>query len=172
MNMIVARSPDARSNRDFVRRRVVVASSVALLLAGCGRAAPDLSVVRGQILLGGKPLPHVSVTFRPIGETQGNGALGGTDAEGRFVLFDVRGAEGARPGQYRVHLYPMPKVGSDGTPSQVAVSGGNIPAIYINPNSSPVVADVPAEGANIRFELTPDGKNVNVVSEPLNDEST
>lgn len=141
---------------------------VAMTVAGCGKTGPELAEVRGVITLGERPMRDVIVTFRPTGQTAGNGAHGATDAQGRFELADVRGGKGARPGQYKVHLYPAPVKSHDGAPSEVASLGNvSVPAVYVDPNTSPISAAVPAEGTSLQIRLTRDGKNISVVNEPL-----
>ena len=102
--------------------RRVIALCVLLAAAGCG-GKPELVPVRGRITLDGQPVKEVVVTFSPIGDTQGNGAMGCTDVEGRFTLTDVRGSAGARVGEYKVSLYPAPTGSRPGDPADVVAKG-------------------------------------------------
>jgi hypothetical protein len=110
------------------------------------------------------------ISFAPIGDTPGNGAVAATNSDGQFELMDVRKAMGARPGQYKVHLYPTPPISTDGPPTGVVSMGhGNLPSIYIDPNRTPLVADVPASGGYVEVMLTRDGKNSRTVTSPISD---
>ncbi len=141
--------------------------SALLPIAGCGAENPSLVPVSGIVTMDGDPLPEVAVTFNPIGETLGNGALAGTDAEGRFKLIDVRGADGAHPGEYRISFYPTPSGGGADDPASVVSSGSvGLPGIVMDPNNSPVQATVPASGGEVRIALTVDGDDIQVEVTP------
>jgi hypothetical protein len=143
---------------------------IVALIAGCGEAEPVLAPVRGRIVMEDKPMAEVIVTFAPIGNTTGNGALGATDRDGRFELTDVRGEKGAHPGEYKIHLYPAPLPKKTDAPVDVvSVGGGGIPAIYVDPNNTPLRANVPPEGAHVDVTLTSDGQNAGTKNSPLTD---
>jgi hypothetical protein len=134
--------------------------SLGLLLAGCNRG-PGLVPVSGRVMFEGKPVKEVIVNFQPAQTTAGNGALGGTDADGRFTLTDSRGQAGAYPGEYKVLFYPaLPAGGKEGDAADV-VGGGfrgrSIPAIYLNVNSTPLKATVPPGGCTVEVILTKTG---------------
>jgi hypothetical protein len=140
------------------------------LLIGCSDSQDGLVPVRGRIMMLDAPVKDVMISFAPIGDTHGSGALGATDAEGEFELTDVRGAKGAHSGKYKVHLYPAPPIKTEGPPTDVVSMGsGRIPAIYIDPSRTPLVADVPASGGFVEVILTQDGKNAKTVTNPLPD---
>lgn len=150
-----------------------VLSLVGLLpLIGCGQPGPVLVPVQGRITLDGKPVSEHVVTFSPIGNTQGNGAMGPTDEQGKFALTDVRGETGAHVGDYKVHLYPTPVTPPNDVPSDVVSvgsGGGSVPAIYIDPNHTPVVATVPEEGCFVEITLTANGQGATSETKPLPD---
>ncbi len=150
-----------------------VLSLVGLLpLIGCDQPGPVLVPVQGRITLDGKPVSEHVVTFSPIGNTQGNGAMGPTDEQGKFALTDVRGETGAHVGHYKVHLYPTPVTPPNDVPSDVVSvggGGGSVPAIYIDPNYTPVVATVPEEGCFVEITLTANGQGATSETKPLPD---
>jgi hypothetical protein len=78
---------------------------VLVLTVGCSGGS-GLAPVTGRVTLDDKPVPNMIVNFTPLGETAGNGALGHTDADGRFTLLDARGEAGAYVGEYKVSFYP------------------------------------------------------------------
>jgi len=141
---------------------------VCAALAGCADAKPVLVPVRGRIAMNDAPVKEVIVNFAPIGNTAGSGALGATDENGRFELTDARGEKGAHPGDYKIHLYPAPRGKSTKAPDEVvSAGGGGIPSIYIDPNNTPLVANVPSLGGHVEVKLTADGRNSRVTSSPL-----
>ena len=149
--------------------RVLSASFPLLLvgaliaIGGCGQTNLLLVPVEGRVTLDGEPLPEVVVTFTPIGATLGNGAVGGTAADGRFTLTDVRGEPGAHAGEYRVSLYPTPVPNPSGAPTDVVSLGAtSLPAIYINPHESPLRATVPPGGCTLEVVLTRSGEGATV----------
>ena len=132
-------------------------------IGGCGQTNPSLVPVEGRVTLDGNPLPEVVVTFTPIGTTPGNGAVGGTAADGRFTLTDVRGQPGAHAGEYRVSLYPTPVRDPSGVPTDVVSLGAtSLPGIYINPNESPLRTTVPPKGCTLEVVLTRSGEGATV----------
>ncbi len=140
---------------------------ILLLGVGCSRK-PELVPVRGRITLEGKPVTEVVVTFTPLGDTPGNGAMGATDADGRFTLTDVRGTTGAHVGEYKVSLYPAPTAAKRDDPADVVSKGGgsSVPGIYIDPNQTPVRATVPAGGGFVEVSLTRSGKDATAKTTP------
>jgi hypothetical protein len=116
--------------------------------------------VAGRVTLDDKPVPNMIVNFTPQGETAGNGALGHTDADGRYTLLDARGEAGAYVGEYKVSFYPG--VGQTGPADPrldvvSAPSRGGLPAIYLDPNQTPLRATVPKGGGTIELLLTKTG---------------
>jgi hypothetical protein len=135
--------------------------SLGLLpLAGCNKD-PGLVPVSGRVTFEGKPVKEVIVNFQPAETTPGNGALGGTDADGRFTLTDSRGQRGAYAGEYKVLFYPaLPAGVKEGDAADVVggrVRGRSIPEIYLNVNSTPLRATVPAGGCTVEVILTKTG---------------
>jgi hypothetical protein len=74
------------------------------VLTGCSDEAadmPDLGQVHGVVTLDSKPLPNVTVYFKP--ET-GRPSLGKTDASGNYVAKYRIDKEGVKVGPNKVHL--------------------------------------------------------------------
>ena len=132
----------------------LLAGSLSLLV-GCNRG-PDLAPVSGRVTYNGKAVGHMLINFTPLGETGGNGAVGCTDADGRYSLLDARGDKGAYVGEYQVSFYPTasPQVQADPALDVVSVpKRGTLPAIYMDPRQSPLRAKVPKGGDTIDFDL-------------------
>jgi hypothetical protein len=113
----------------FVNDRIVNAlsksplSAIALflvcpLIVGCStsQAAPKetLVPVTGTVMIEGKAIPGVKVTFIPKGTTPGSGGIGVTDDSGEFELMNRSRKSGIVPGSYAVHFSLFKK--PDGTP--------------------------------------------------------
>jgi hypothetical protein len=87
------------------------------LLAGCGRAKPDvvipkeLSLVEGQVTLDGKPLAGALVLFLPPAESDPwRESKGVTDEKGHYKLTFFKETQGAIPGEHTVRITcPDPK---------------------------------------------------------------
>jgi hypothetical protein len=60
--------------------------------------------VHGAVTLDGKPLSGADIMFVPVGDTQGTGASGFTDKEGKYEVRDRRGDKGVPAGQYHVSI--------------------------------------------------------------------
>lgn len=127
-----------------------------LSLLGCGEAGVKLIPVSGVISLEGKPLPNVSVSFRPD-ESKGNKQggylpVGNADQAGKFTLTTTSGP-GAPAGWYKVVVTPI-----------LTVTGGELPkptplpynAKYADPDKTDLSVEVgsgkPAGAYNL--ELT------------------
>lgn len=85
---------------------------------GCGGdsppATPPTVPVRGKVLVGGKPLAGVRVTFHPQADFGGPKfkPSGLTDREGEFSLSSARANDGAPVGDYSV-TFEYPSVSKD-----------------------------------------------------------
>jgi hypothetical protein len=111
--------------RDGLCAGLLVAGLLAIVsLAGCGGSgvtpAPDvgpLAPVSGIVTMDGEPVAGATVFFRPAVAKQFNGALGATDASGKYELkSDVGNGEfkpGAPLGKYQVTVSKFVK--ADGT---------------------------------------------------------
>ena len=131
-------------------------------IAGCSDDAPaavEVHPVSGTVNVDGQPAAHVTVTFFPAdGGGVAEGALGNTDASGKFNLRTTDGREGAPAGKYRVLFTKVVK--PDGTPpapDEMAADVGAenvLPDVYNSPTDTPIGADVPAGGKTFEFELS------------------
>ncbi len=139
-----------------------VACLLILVVVGCGGRDPNLPKlvpVEGTVTLDGKPLGGTSVTFIPTGTTRGNGAMGYTDAEGKYKLSDPRGGEGSPAGEYRVTCNKL--VMPDGTdfpmnsdiPPMDSPAREVLPLIYSDMDETTLTFTVPEAGGTADFEL-------------------
>ena len=147
-----------RTSKSWLLRGVL--SLVAV--AGCGVRdpnLPELVTVTGTVSLDGKPLPRAIVTYLPTVAEQGGGAIGFTDAEGKYTLQTVHGGEGCPRGPYKVTIAKM--VMPDG--SEIP-EGSNIdemevgtrqilPEEYSSNDHTELSANVPQDGGAIDFAL-------------------
>jgi hypothetical protein len=138
---------------------------VVLAVAGCsGQAAsvplPKTVPASGTVTLNGATLASAVVTFIPRQAESGIECTGMTDDAGLFKLKQLRGGEGAPPGEYTVVISRLVK--PDGTPvppnspEPPADLGAveSLPARYSNPAESKLTANVPAQGGEFKFDLT------------------
>lgn len=136
------------------------------LLLGCGGGAPKVVLpetvpVTGTIKLDGNPLAYSTVMFVPTGMTKGIDCIGNTDDSGNYTLKQVRGKDGAPPGEYKVVVSLLKK--GDGTPAmkpgaeQKEGEGGvvveSLKPWYSDPLQTQLKATVPAGGGKVDFDL-------------------
>lgn len=141
--------------------RVCIAALI-LGVVGCGgadksMALPKTSLATGVVKLDGKPLPSATVTFIPQGTTKGIECIGLTDEAGKFKLQQIRGTEGAPPGEYKVVISRFLKpdgspVGPTEAPANVQAAE-SLPPRYSDAQWTTLTASVPASGGDFPFEL-------------------
>jgi hypothetical protein len=126
---------------------VVAAAS----LVGCNgpKERRPLFPVSGRVLLDGKPLAHAFVVFHPLHAASGDEVRprGRADANGSFVLWTYKNADGAPAGEYRITVekYKAPTEWDSALPVNL------LPTRYAKPDTSQLTARVQV-GAN---ELPP-----------------
>lgn len=150
---------------------LAVASAV-----GCS-GGPRLVPVTGTVTLDDKPLAFKNVRFVPEPGTPGTGAGGNTDANGAYSLLAVQpGATtdtaGVMPGAYKVVVAepmfpieaPLPEATGDGPAPAIGLPTARpkkqqvaIPVRYTKPETTPLRAEVPADGGPIVLKLTTAG---------------
>ncbi len=93
---------------------LLVLAAGGLLLAGCGGADYELAPVSGRVIINGKPLADIKVSFQPVSKrpddpNPGPGSYGTTDTEGRYTLRTIEpDADGAVVGKHIVRLTTKP----------------------------------------------------------------
>jgi hypothetical protein len=128
--------------------------AVCLLLtaAGCSPPPPNLVPVHGKLLWGdGRPIANASLQFLPA-EVKDNkrcpvaSAMSGDDGsfDVQTYLNDLRASRpGAVPGRYKVQVLLYP-------------GGPQVPSVYTDPERTPLLAQVPAEGTdNLTLHVEP-----------------
>ena len=139
------------------------------LLVGCGETGdtnrPKTVPVTGSVTYNGQPVEGATVTF-VTGGSGGRGALGTTDASGKFQLTTFEAGDGAIPGSYKVTIAKTtgetaPMTQEDGV--VVPPTGGppttevkdELPLKYKDASTSGLTADVKEGGDNqFTFDLT------------------
>ncbi len=140
---------------------------VLCIIVGCGESVPKKPLpetvpVSGSVSLDGNPLAFALVTFIPTGETKGLECSGITDESGNYTLKQLRGGEGAPPGDYRVVISQQMR--GDGTPVAKSDDGSQkegtegvavekLHPRYSDMSNSTLKATVPADGGEFPFEL-------------------
>ncbi len=131
-----------------------------LMIPGCGGEAapsyPKTYPVQGVVTYKGDPLDDAGISFVPDGGQQ-RGAVGRTNAEGKFTLMTFVAGDGALPGKYRVTITKSVVEGGQLTEDSSAPSGKTkylVPAKYSDPSKSGLIATVNEKNENaITFEI-------------------
>ena len=156
-------------------------ASVVLVMSGCGGGAgpderPARVAVSGTVLLEGKAVEGATVTFRSV--SKGPGAIGKTDATGRFVLSTYESGDGAVPGKYNVGVskivdeeeegtlddndenYEPPAYDQaeeedeeDGPPRRGKGPKNEIPNAFLDPEESGLTANITEATDSLEFRL-------------------
>lgn len=138
---------------------------LVLLLTSCGSSKPQFVPVSGRVLVDGKPVANLMVTFQPIGTTgsdPGPGSAGITDVNGRYTLkvssqqFE---GDGAVPGKHKVRIGSVQA--GEGVPTDPEIGspdGAPLPGKELIPTKynqdTVLTVDVPSEGTDkADFEL-------------------
>lgn len=128
----------------------------ALFLAGCG--GDEKVAATGTVLMDGKPMPAVALTFHPIDGTKGAGGFAATDDSGTFHVIDPQGGKGIARGKYKVTFERLPTKKpvdeKDAITRVLAVVP--LPAVYTDVDKTPVTATV--ESAEVPIELRLESK--------------
>lgn len=83
-------------------------SLAAATLPGCGEGGPKVVPVAGKVLVDGKPIEGLLVTFLPKDAKTGRAATGRTDESGAFTLTTNKLNDGALVGEYTVLVNDIP----------------------------------------------------------------
>jgi hypothetical protein len=157
-----------------------------LLSAGCGRG-PNLAPVQGRLLLDGKPLQNIQVTFIPDTNQNsfGPNSTGITDEDGHYELVcdDDDRRPGAVVGAHRITLIDLeavtlparahrppgmrpeaqekgrrePPVGPDLSSHSNGVPKRRLPAVYMELAQTPLKKQVEPGSQMINLEVTTSG---------------
>ncbi|MES2789935.1 MAG: carboxypeptidase regulatory-like domain-containing protein [Planctomycetota bacterium] len=144
--------------------RAWVSIGILAGMIGCGgadasKALPKTVPATGVVTLDGNPLSNATLTFIPVGATQGIECFGATGEKGEFKMKQLRGQDGAPPGEYKVVISRYVKsdgkpivLGGDQLPANVGASE-SLPARYSAPQASKLSAVVPPTGGEFKFDL-------------------
>jgi hypothetical protein len=152
--------------------RTVLCVAVLGLLSGCD-SGPELVPVTGKVTIDGEPLAYKSLMFFPEEGTPGNGGGGNTQKDGSYELIasipgSLTDEMGVPAGRYKVIVFeptiPITEdleVASDDpselTPAVSPTLGRRrtqIPKIYGDRETTPLVLDVPPEGGVLEVKLS------------------
>lgn len=140
--------------------------AMALGTLGCGTATdsdrPTTYPVSGTVTMNGQPVADANVNFQLADGTRG--ALGVTDAQGRYELTTFTAGDGALPGEYSVVItkYEKAPPGTEASeddpdydPFAPAFEPKNLlPERYANPQTSNLSATIAEEPTTVDFQLT------------------
>lgn len=145
---------------------VVLLSFGLVTLVGCGKMTdpnrPKTVKAGGVVLYKGEPVEGATVTLVPA-DNGPRGAVGKTDAQGRFTLTSFDPNDGAVPGKYYVGIAKVvleDAAAGQGGPGgeqdpEAKIARDMLPVKYKVPQQSGLTADISASGPNeLKFELT------------------
>ena len=129
-----------------------------LCLVGCGGDGLDRVPIQGVVKAQGVPVPNAIVQFTPKAGTPGEGAIGQSDAEGKFTVISSRQDDaGVPPGSYGVRVslmidgkgkfLPRDYLQADYPDAKEA-----IPAPYSLP-TSPIEITIDAKGGEVAVDI-------------------
>lgn len=140
------------------------------LLLGCGGAPVEKLVpVGGTLLIDGKPLDGVVITFTPELTKKSRGGFGTTDAAGAFTVTHMGQNEpGLAPGKYSVSYSrmrlpdgsaaPKPEPGKPVNPKHIQVETLPMQMTAPDPRATARQVEIPKDG-NTKLELKANKKN-------------
>ena len=138
-------------------RNFVVLLSIIFISQGCGDGLTRVPI-QGLITAKGTPLGNATVQFTPKSGTIGDGAIGMSNAEGKFTVISSRQDDsGIPPGKYSV---PVSKfIDKDGTPLPRDATQADypdakecIPSPFSTP-SSPLEVTIDGKGGAIEIDI-------------------
>lgn len=126
-------------------------------LTGCGDGVKRAQI-NGTVTLQGKPLAGASVQFFPEQGTEGEGAIGTADSEGKFTVISSRNRDaGVPPGKYKVRVsLMMDRKGNALPPDALQADFPDareaIPAPF-STTTSTLVVEIPEKGGDIKVDV-------------------
>ncbi len=129
-----------------------------LCLVGCGGDGLERVPIQGVVKAKGVPVPNAIIQFTPKTGTPGEGAIGQSDAEGKFTVISSRKDDaGVPPGNYGVRVSLMvdgkgKSLPPDATQADYPDAKEAIPAPYSLPNS-PIEITIDAKGGQVDIEI-------------------
>jgi len=143
----------------MLRRHFVVALVVppVLLLASCGKKPPETGLVQGVVLVKGKPMSRLAVTFMPEpsdGKEVATNAFAETDEQGKYQLkhyFNGKELPGAPVGWNRVLVEDLRQShlgqGQARPPQFISFD-------YAKPSTTPLRVEIKPGEQTINLEVT------------------
>jgi hypothetical protein len=150
------------------RWSVCSSAVLSVVILGCssegGKPPPKLAAtvpVSGTVTLDGEPLADATVTFLPLNESAYRGAIGRTDASGKYTLTsdigDGKRSDGAIPEKYKVVVSKFIKAdGSPLPPNEPPMMAGakeSLPEAFSMPNKTKLTYEVPAGGGTFDIKV-------------------
>ena len=152
-------------NKMALGNLLAVALLGSVLGLGCGDQQgadrPSTCPVTGTVTHNGQPVDGATVAFQSAGGSRG--AVGVTDAGGKYTLTTFESGDGAVPGEYQVKIFKYKVESSEavadqdsddyvppaeGEGEEAAEAENLLPPIYADPTTSGLTATVSESGAN------------------------
>lgn len=138
--------------------RFLAALVTVTTIVGCGGDGLSRVEIEGVVKAENGPVANAMVQFLPEEGTQGEGAIGQADAEGKFTVVSSRRRDrGIPPGRYRVRVLQM--IDADGTvlpadalQAEYPMAREGVPAPYCT-MESPLEVTIADDGGTIEIEI-------------------
>jgi hypothetical protein len=145
-----SRDPDRPCARAGLFRNAFGVCAFAWALGCATSDGPPLAAVTGRLLVDGRPVPNVSVTFIPDNDTgtTGPASVGVTTTDGTFTLTAPGNRAGAVLGFHKVTaMCPFNPAGGSSPTGEAPAAGAacSIPASYADPSTTPLSVEVVAD---------------------------
>ena len=142
----------------MVRLVLIATVSCFMSLVGCGGDGLNRVPIQGVVKAAGVPVPNAIVQFTPKSGTPGEGAIGQSDADGKFTVISSRQDDtGVPPGNYGVRVSLMVDgkgkfLPPDATQADYPDAKEAIPAPYSLPDS-PIEITIDAKGGQVAVDI-------------------
>ena len=140
-------------------RFVLLTFMIPLTLAGCGDGLNRVPIEGTLTSMGKTPIDGAVLIFIPGEGTPGEGAIGQTDAAGKFTVISSRNDDsGIPPGKYRVRVSRLVDgqtnqlLPADATEADYPNSIESIPPPYAGDNS-PLEAEISDSGGALVLDI-------------------
>ncbi len=106
-------------------------------LVGCPAPGPPFVSITGHVTHKGKPLPHGTVSLRPVTAGLWDQPTGSIEQDGKYIIY-TNGRAGAPPGDYVVLVMANEATSTEKTAAHPTLPRSILPARYGDPQRSPL----------------------------------
>ncbi len=140
---------------------IILAALICAVPAGCGSGNPKTYPVSGKITYRGEPVTRGTVVFYP---EEGRSAMSDIGTDGSYRLTTFKDGDGALAGRHAVTVTAIAESASGPASMEEEMQQGMlgreeggvrwlVPERYSRRETSELMAEVPAEGGTVNFDL-------------------